>query len=145
MYFTNVGGSMLLHVLAGHPRLIAAIGIASAVAMLSSPLGPGGHLGTAAYATRLERAVAARARVSPTTYASAQASVNRLVATHDPRVPGMIAAALTECGTNCSDLGLQAVMRDRRLERAVLLMYALDQHAYTRSRPSQVGLSAKVR
>jgi hypothetical protein len=126
MYFTSFGGSTLLHVLAGHPRLIAVLGIASAVTVLSSPLGPGAHLGTNAYASRVERAYAAKAGISESAYRSVEQSVDRLMTTQDPNLAKMIAAALDKCGTNCSDLGVAAVMANRTLERDVLMIYALD-------------------
>jgi phosphate uptake regulator len=135
MYFTNVGGSMLLHVLAGHPRLVAALGIAASVAVLSSPLGPGAHLGTEKYAARIERALGSQAHTTQSAYARAERTVNRLIATRDREVPRMIEAALRECGANCSDLGVDLVMKNPRLERDVLMMAALDEHA----RPTAAG------
>ena len=128
MYLTTVGGSMLLHVLAGHPRLVAALGIAGAVLLLSSPLGPGAHLGTEGNATRLERALPPAAE-TVSDRKDVEAAVDRLIATHDPRVPAMVASALNKCGANCSDLGIQQVMQDPVLEREVLALYAWDQLA----------------
>jgi hypothetical protein len=127
MYLTTVGGSMLLHILAGHPKLVAALGIVGAVAMLSSPLGPGAHLGTEGYAARLERAFAPNPTMSTAQKSDVEKAVDRLIATQDPRVAPMLASALSKCGTNCSDLGIQQVMQNSALEREVLVLYAWDQ------------------
>lgn len=125
MYLTTVGGSMLLHILAGHPKLVAALGIVGAVAMLSSPLGPGAHLGTEGFATRLEHALLPTTSNARTP--DVEKAVDRLIASHDSRVASMVASALNKCGSNCSDLGIQQVMQNSALEREVLVLYALDQ------------------
>ena len=129
MYFTSFGGSALLHLLAGHPRLVAVLGIGSVVAILSSPLGPGAHLGADQYAKTVERTLATNRGISASAYANAERAVSQLITTHDPSIPARIQAALTACGTNCTDLSVGAVMQDAGLERDVLLMSALDQFA----------------
>jgi hypothetical protein len=57
MYLNSFGGSGLLHILAGHPRLVAGFGLVGAVALLASPVGPGTYRGTAKYATSIERVI----------------------------------------------------------------------------------------
>ena len=62
MYFNVFGGSALLHLLAGHPRIVAAFGIAGTVAILVSPLGPGKHPGSEAYAQAIDQWLGADSR-----------------------------------------------------------------------------------
>jgi len=57
MYFNMFGGSALLHLLAGHPRVIAAFGIAATVTMLVTPLGPGKQVGSEGYASAVDRTI----------------------------------------------------------------------------------------
>jgi hypothetical protein len=57
MYLNMFGGSGLLHILAGHPRVVAAFGLVGAVGLLASPVGPGTYRGTGKYASAIERVI----------------------------------------------------------------------------------------
>ena len=54
MYLNTYGGSALLHLLIGYPRLVLIFGLAGLVGMTSTPLGPGRYSGTGAYLAQLD-------------------------------------------------------------------------------------------
>ena len=56
MYLNTYGGSALLHLLIGYPRLVLVFGLAGLVGMTSTPLGPGRYSGTGAYLAQLDSA-----------------------------------------------------------------------------------------
>lgn len=123
MYLNMFGGSGLLHILAGHPRLVAAFGLAGAVGLLASPVGPGTYRGTATYASAIERVVHDRATnfVLASAEQQAAAEVNGTRETLDPIVRRTIA----ECGAPCGDVTVDAVFGDRALLEQVLVLDAI--------------------
>ena len=56
MYLNTYGGSALLHLLIGYPKLILAFGLAGTVAMTTAPHGPGRYVGTGSYMAQLDAA-----------------------------------------------------------------------------------------
>ena len=78
MYFNSFGGSALLHLLAGHPRVVAAFGIAGTVAILVSPLGPGKHPGSEAYAQAIDQEIPSSAGLNAATVAQAATAAEQL-------------------------------------------------------------------
>jgi hypothetical protein len=127
MYLNVFGGSALLHLLLGHPRLILALGIAGTVAVANTPHGPGRHIGTAQYLARLEATIGGRAANDDATMKAARQSVTNLLETYDPpTIENVVAETLHACGRGCTDLSTPIVIRDAELLRRVLLIHELD-------------------
>jgi hypothetical protein len=129
MYLNMFGGSGLLHILAGHPRLVAAFGLAGAVGLLASPVGPGTYRGTAAYASAVERVV--QDRGTGLTIANADRQANEeLNGTRDQLEP-LVRRTIAACGPACSDVSIDSVFGDRSLLRQVLVLDAIYSHVDT--------------
>jgi hypothetical protein len=130
MYLNIFGGSALLHLLLGYPRVILALGIAGAVAATNAPLGPGRHLGTAHYLAQLDASIGNRVGNSDASETAARQSVTDLLEAYDPAtIENAVADTLRACGPGCTDLSTPIVIRDPELLRRVLLIYQLDRLA----------------
>lgn len=123
MYLNMFGGSGLLHVLAGHPRLVAGLGLVGAVGLLASPVGPGTYRGTAKYASAIEHVIQDRGSELMVASAERQAAseLNDSREALEPLVRQTIAA----CGGPCSDVTVDSVFGDRALLKQVLVLDAI--------------------
>jgi hypothetical protein len=126
MYFNTFGGSALLHLLAGHPRVVAAFGIAATVAMLVSPLGPGKHPGSEAYAQAIDHRIPSSAGLDAATVAEARAAAEQLSHMSKDVVHEAVQNTLASCGGGCAELTPAIVERDPKLLRDALLLYQID-------------------
>ena len=126
MYFNMFGGSALLHLLAGHPKVVAAFGIAGTVALLVSPLGTGGHPGSESYVRAIDRSIASGAGLDNAAMAEARGAAEQL--SHMPKsvIHEAVQDALTACGSGCAELTPAIVETDPKLLRDALLIYQID-------------------
>ena len=130
MYLQTYGGSALLHVLAAHPKIVAAFGIAATVALVMTPLGPGRYVGTATHLARLEAALAASAHVSEARQLQAERAAGAMIEMRpQSEIVSAIDYTLRRCGSGCTDLSTQRIARDPILLRRVLVLYELDRAA----------------
>jgi hypothetical protein len=130
MYLQTYGGSALLHLLAAHPKIVAAFGIAATVAMLIAPHGPGRYVGTATHLARLESALAGQTHASAIRQQQAeQAASAMLEGDREHDIFAAIEYTLRRCGSGCTDLSTRRVARDPVLLRRVLVLYELDRAA----------------
>lgn len=130
MYLTTIGGSGLLHLLAAYPRVVGTLGLAATVAMLLSPSGPGRQIGTASSLAQLDRTIAARAAIAPSsrTHAEAEAAA-MLERANDREITAAVSEVLARCGGGCTDLTSATVIHDTQLLRRVLVLQQLDDAA----------------
>ena len=126
MYFNVFGGSALLHLLAGHPRVVAAFGIAGTVAILVSPLGPGKHPGSEAYAQAIDQEIPSSAGLNAATVAQATTAAEQLSHMSKDAVHEAVQSALASCGAGCAELTPAMVERDPKLLHDALLIYQID-------------------
>jgi hypothetical protein len=126
MYFNIFGGSALLHLLAGHPRVVAAFGIAGTVALLISPLGPGKHAGSEAYVTAIDRTIPSGPGFDIAAVAQARAAAEQLAQMPKGVVHEAVKDALAACGAACVDLTPAIVESDPKLLHDALLIYQVD-------------------
>jgi hypothetical protein len=124
MYLNMFGGSGLLHILAGHPRVVAAFGLVGAVGLLASPVGPGTYPGTNKYASAIERVVQDRGSDLVIANAERQAA-DELNASREQLQP-IVSRTLASCGAPCSDVTVDSVFGDRALLKQVLVLDAID-------------------
>ena len=138
MYFNMFGGSALLHLLAGYPRVVAAFGIAATVGMLLSPLGPGQYGGTRGYLQALNRAIKQNPAEARALAQSKRAA--ELLARTDPQTRHeAVRHALKVCGVHCVELTPAIVERDQSLLNDALLLFVLDREAPTSSSTAVVS------
>ena len=134
MYLHAYGGSALLHLLAAHPKVVGAFGIAAVVAMLISPQGPGRYVGTAAHLARLETALAEPGGATESQATAAARAAARMVEEgRQDQIRAAVAHTLRRCGSGCTDLSTARVAGDPVLLRRVLVLYELDRLATARS------------
>ena len=130
MYLQTYGGSALLHLLAAHPKVVAAFGIAATVAMLIAPHGPGRYVGTAKHLARLESALGAQNEVTAARQQHAErAAMLMLELERNAEITSAIEYTLRRCGGGCTDLSTARVARDPVLLRRVLVLHELDRAA----------------
>ena len=140
MYLNVFGGSALLHLLLGYPKVILALGIAGAVAATTAPQGPGRHLGTAHYLAQLDASIGSRVANSADAEKAARQSVTDLLEAYDPAViETRVAETLRACGPGCTDLSTPIVIRDPDLLRRVLLIHELDRVVRDRAATNRLG------
>ena len=136
MYVNVFGGSALLHLLLGYPRVILALGLAATIAATNSPHGPGRQLGTSEYLARLDATVGERVANSAAIEAAARRAVTDMLEAYEPvTIENVVADTLRRCGPGCTDLSTPIVIRDPELLKRVLLLHELDRIA-ARSLPS---------
>ena len=133
MYLNTYGGSALLHLLIGYPRLVLVFGLAGTVAMTTAPQGPGRYLGTGAYMAQLDAAYKPRLADAAAQQQARERAVGMLERFDDAEISQAVAHTLQQCGPGCTDLATPIVIADRELLRQVLVLYQLDQAA-TRAR-----------
>src|SRR5512138_542173 len=147
--YVNVfgGGSALLHLLAGYPRVVLALGIAGTVMATIAPQGPGRHLGTQGYLVQLDAAIGQRLPNGEATERQARQAVTDLLERYDPaQIEDMVADALRACGSGCTDLSTPIVIRDPELLRRVLLLHELDRvstRARARARSNEGAVATR--
>jgi hypothetical protein len=129
MYLHTLGGSALLHLLIGYPRLILLFGIAGIVTMTGTPHGPGRYAGTGAYLAHLDAAYQPRLAEAGAEQQARQAATDMLERFEDSEILAAIEHTLQQCGPGCTDLATPIVIDDPALLRRVLLLYQLDQAA----------------
>jgi hypothetical protein len=127
MYINVFGGSALLHLLLGYPRLIVVLGLAGTVAATSTPHGPGRFVGTGQYLAALDNQLGQRATDSDSIEQSARQSVTNMLEDYDPiAIEKTVAETLRACGESCTDLSTPIVIRDTELLRRVLTLHEID-------------------
>jgi hypothetical protein len=126
MYFNMFGGSALLHLLAGHPRVVAAFGIAATVTMLVSPLGPGKHGGSEAYVAAIDRTIPSRPGLDSAAVVQARNAADQLAQMPKSVIHEAVQDALAACGAACVELTPAIVERDPKLLHDALLIYQID-------------------
>lgn len=132
MYLHTFGGSALLHLLAAHPKVVGAFGIAAVVAMLIAPHGPGRYVGTATHLSRLEEALADPRPASQSRQLAAERAAARMMeAGGSGEIARAVEHTLRRCGSGCTDLSTARVTGDPVLLRRVLVLYELDRAATT--------------
>ena len=130
MYINVFGGSALLHLLIGYPRLILVLGIAGTVAATNTPHGPGRYAGTGHYLAELDAAIGQRTTNSDTAERTARQAVTDILEAYDPiAIENIVAETLDACGEGCTDLSTPIVIRDTELLRNVLTLHELDRLA----------------
>lgn len=123
MYLNSFGGSGLLHILAGHPRLVAGFGLVGAIALLASPVGPGTYRGTAKYASAIERTIHDRGNEQTVANAERQAA-GELNDSREQLEP-IVRRTIASCGAPCGDVTIDSVFGDRALLKQVLVLDAI--------------------
>jgi len=128
MYFQTFGGSALLHLLMGHPRLIALLGIAATVALAGAPQGPGRYRGAGDYLDRIEAAMTRSLETTTETQERAlRAASEMLEYERTEDIEAAVDHTLRQCGPWCTDLTTPVVIDNLDLLKGVLLLYELDQ------------------
>ena len=140
MYLNTLGGSSLLHLLVGYPRLILLFGLAGIVTMTGTPHGPGRYAGTGAYLAQLD-AFKPRLAEAAAEQRARQAATDMLERFDDSQILAAVEQTLQQCGPGCTDLATPIVIDDPALLRRVLVLYQLDQEA-TRARAAAPGSDA---
>jgi len=141
MYLNTYGGSALLHLLIGYPRLILVFGLAGTVAMTTAPQGPGRYLGTGAYMAQLDAAFKPRLADAAIEQQARQRAVDMLERFDDAEISEAVAHTLQQCGPGCTDLATPIVIEDPELLRHVLVLYQLDR-AGSGARSAATGIDA---
>src|SRR5262245_338863 len=126
MYLNTYGGSALLHLLIGYPRLILVFGLAGTVAMTTAPQGPGRYLGTGSYMAQLDAAYKPRLADAAAEQQARQRAVDMLERSDRTEISEAVTQTLRQCGPGCTDLATPIVIEDPELLRHVLVLYQLD-------------------
>lgn len=129
------GGSSILHLLAGHPRVVAFFGLAAAVTMtLYAPFGPQPVPGTAQYVEALDRRLVSDEAVDPAVIEDARASARALMNASPARLRAIVDETLAACGQGCIGIDADQALKDVAVLQDVLLV-----HELTRVRIAVVG------
>jgi hypothetical protein len=126
MYLNTYGGSALLHLLIGYPRLVLLFGLAGTVAMTIAPHGPGRYAGTGGYMAQLDAAFKPRLADAAAEHSARQRATDMLERFEDDEIRDAVAYTLRQCGPGCTDLATPVVIDNRELLQHVLLLYQLD-------------------
>jgi hypothetical protein len=134
------GGSSLLHLLAGHPKIVAAFGLAAVLGLaVHAPFGAQPVLGTTRLITNMERRVGTVKSVDESVDA-ARRSALLLQRSSPATLSAAIARMLQDCGHGCTHLTTAMVMDDPALLQDVLLLHELDRLPQNvRDRSAQSG------
>ena len=143
MYLNTYGGSALLHLLIGYPRLVLVFGLAGLVGMTSTPHGPGRFGGTGAYVAQLDSAFKPRMAEAAAEQRARQAATDMLERFDDSEILAAVEHTLQQCGPGCTDVATPIVIEDPALLRRVLLLYQLDLAA-TRARAADPRSDAEA-
>lgn len=120
MYFGFLGGSALLHLLAAHPKVLAMLGIAATVSMLSTSLGPRNYFGAGRQMTRIEQRLAPSQFVDDAAVEGLALSARRLATMPVAEIEPMVRQVLRQCGNRCGSLTPAIVMKDAALLQSAL-------------------------
>ena len=112
MYLNTYGGSALLHLLIGYPRLVLVFGLAGLVGMTSTPLGPGRYSGTGAYLAQLDSAFKPRLAEAAAEQRARQAAIDMLERLDDSEILAAVEHTLQQCGPGCTDVATPIVIDD---------------------------------
>jgi hypothetical protein len=130
MYFQILGGSALLHLLIGHPRLVALLGIVATVALTSAPLGPGRYAGTGEYLDRIDAAMTPGLESTIEMQERAlRAASDMLEHERTDEIEAAVDYTLRKCGHRCVDLTTPIIVDNLDLLKGVLILYELDKLA----------------
>ena len=123
---TPYGGSALLHLLIGYPRLVLIFGLAGLVGMTSTPHGPGRFGGTGAYLAQLDSAFKPRLAEAAAEQQARQAAHRHARTLR--RQPDSGAGRVHAAGvwSRMHGLATPIVIDDPALLRRVLVLYQLD-------------------
>src|SRR4029434_1624192 len=105
MYLNTYGGSALLHLLIGYPRLVLIFGLAGLVGMTSTPHGPGRFGGTGAYLAQLDAAFKPRLAEAAAEQRARQAATDMLERLDDSEILGGGDHTLQHCCSGLPDKG----------------------------------------
>jgi hypothetical protein len=141
MYLNTYGGSALLHLLIGYPRLVLMFGIVGTVAMTATPYGPGRYAGTGNYFEQLDAAFKPRLADAAAEQKARERATDMLERFDDTEIRAAVEHTLEQCGPGCTDLATPIVIEQPELLRQVLVLYQLDQVA-TRARTAATGTDA---
>ena len=121
------GGSSVIHLLAGHPRVVAVIGVGTlAESLLQTPFGTPNIPGVAAHMAQLEQAQSVQESDITQIVARAERLAQANAAAASPaRLSEIIAQTLRQCGRGCADVSGDAVLSNTQLLQDVLLLDAL--------------------
>ena len=129
MYFGFLGGSALLHLLAAHPKVVAAFGIVATVAMVTTANGPQNYIGSGQEMRRIERSVVAQQLVADADIAGVNEVARRLAEESREEIEPMVRQVLSQCGQGCASLTPAIVMRDEALLRSALIVWELERRS----------------
>jgi hypothetical protein len=127
MYLNTFGGSGLLHLLAGHPRVVAVFGIGATVMMLTSPLGPGGHGAATRYAAAIDASIPSSSTAA--VLLDANRSADRLLSASPEIIEHIVLQTLRQCGAQCGDVPAIDILHDPVLLRKVVVLYEVNRRA----------------
>ena len=145
MYFQTLGGSALLHLLLGHPRLVALVGIATTVALIVTPHGPGRYRGTGDYLDRIEANMIHSLETTEENQERAlRAASDMLEYERTEEIEAAVGHTLRQCGPSCTDLATPIVIDDRDLLKGVLILYQLDKFSTASRTANGVPPSARA-
>ena len=132
------GASSFIHLLAGHPRVVALFGlVALTTTLLQSPFGTPDVIGTAGYLKRLDHVALQQGAIEPEIIQHARTSADALAQSSASQLAEIVADTLRDCGPACSTLEASAVLKDRELLADVLFLHTLNsnnQRAFVRAR-----------
>ena len=129
MYLPSMvfGGSAILHLLAGYPRLVAIFGLAAAAGMLLyAPYGPYVLPGTTQYVQTIDQRLREAGSVDASRLAAARASAQALRTSSPAKLEQIVSETLAACGGACDGLDTESVMRNATLLEEVLLVHELN-------------------
>jgi hypothetical protein len=140
MYVNFLGGSALLHILAAHPKVVAALGVAATIATLCAPLAPRSVAAIASHAASLETAAGP---ASPLSTARAE-ELRKFVYADDAAIQEAVTRALDACGAPCNDLSVSLVLNDPALLEKALFVAALDREAHAQGLPGNAEIARRL-
>jgi hypothetical protein len=121
-----LGGSSILHLLAGHPRVVAFFGLAAAASLvLYSPFASQPVLGTAHYVRTLEARLRSDQSVDPSVIDRARTSARALQQASPEQLRAIVDDTLRACGDGCRGLNTTTVIATPTLLNDALLVHEL--------------------
>lgn len=136
MYLPSMlfGGSSLLHLLAGHPRVVAVFGLGALMTtLLQSPFGQPNLPGTAGYVKYLDQVARIEETVDPAVIERARAAARALAQASPNRIAEIVEGTLQTCGSGCVGVNTAAVLKNPSLLGDVLFVHALNEAKTRRS------------
>lgn len=143
MYLNTYGGSALLHLLVGYPKLILLFGLAGTIAMTTAPHGPGRYAGIGAYMAQLDAAFKPRLADAADEQNARRRAIEMLEHSDGDEIDNAVAHTLRQCGPGCTDLATPIVIDNPELLRHVLVLYQLDR-ASSRARAAAASVESSA-